>query len=103
MLWPGEGRVGARSAFNVTLLRLRRQLRTEDLLVTSDSGVSLNPRLVHVDRWQLEACLATAEMASEDRTRDVMDAVVDRYFPILDALECVFRPCRYPNPAEAGT
>jgi DNA-binding SARP family transcriptional activator len=79
MLWPGEGRVGARSAFNVTLLRLRRQLRTEDLLVTSDSGVSLNPRLVHVDRWQLEACLATAEMASEDRTRDVMDAVVDRY------------------------
>ncbi len=79
MLWPGEGRVGARSAFNVTLLRLRRQLRTEDLLPTSDTGVSLNPRLVQVDRRQLEACLAAAETASEDRTRDVMDAVVDRY------------------------
>lgn len=79
ILWPGEGRVGARSAFNVTLLRLRRQLRTEDLLVMSDSGVSLNPRLVHVDRWQLESSLATAEKAATDRMREAIDAVVDHY------------------------
>ena len=79
LLWPGEGRVGARSAFNVTLLRLRRLLGADSLVVLSEGEVSLDPRHATVDRWQLEAALAAAEVAGDDALGAALAGVVDGY------------------------
>jgi DNA-binding SARP family transcriptional activator len=79
LLWPGEGRVGARSAFNVTLLRLRRLLGADSLVVLSEGEVSLDPRHATVDRWQLEAALAAAEVAGDDALGEALAGVVDGY------------------------
>ena len=79
LLWPGKGRVGARSAFNVTLLRLRRLLRLDNLITMVDNVVSLAPRLVRVDRWILEAALAAAEHAPDDRQGAALAWVVECY------------------------
>ena len=79
LLWPGEGRVGARTAFNVTLLRLRRLLRADNLLVLFEGEVSLDHRQVAVDRWNLEAALAAAEAAGDDAVAAALTGVVDSY------------------------
>ena len=79
LLWPGEGRVGARTAFNVTLLRLRRLLRADNLLVLFEGEVSLDHRHVAVDRWNLEAALAAAEAAGDDAVAAALTGVVDSY------------------------
>jgi predicted negative regulator of RcsB-dependent stress response len=79
LLWPGKGRVGARTAFNVTLLRLRRLLRLDNLITMADNVVSINGHLVRVDRWVLEAALAAAERAAHDRHDAALNAVVESY------------------------
>ncbi|MFO1304722.1 MAG: hypothetical protein U1F54_13400 [Burkholderiales bacterium] len=79
LLWPGKGRVGARSAFNVTLLRLRRLLGAEDLISFVGNEVSLNDLLVGVDLWSLEASLQAWEVAPRHRAGEVLASIVDRY------------------------
>ena len=79
LLWPGKGRVGARTAFNVTLLRLRRLLRLDNLITMADNVVSLDPRLVRVDRWILEAALAAAAHAPVAREGAALTRVVECY------------------------
>jgi len=79
LLWPGKGRVGARTAFNVTLLRLRRLLRLDNLITMADNVVSLDPRLARVDRWVLESALAAAEHAAPDRHGAALTRVVECY------------------------
>ena len=78
-IWPGEGRVGARTAFNVTLLRLRRLLREEGLIVLADGEVSLDELGVSVDRWNLDAALAAAELAQNDTIGAALANVVEIY------------------------
>jgi hypothetical protein len=79
LLWPGKGRVGARTAFNVTLLRLRRLLRLDDAITMADNVVSLDPRVVRIDRWILEAALAAAEHADAGRQGAALTKVVECY------------------------
>jgi hypothetical protein len=79
LLWPGKGRVGARTAFNVTLLRLRRLLRLDSMIAMADNVVSLDPRLVRVDRWVLEAALTAAEHADAERQGAALTKVVECY------------------------
>ncbi len=79
LLWPGKGRVGARSAFNVTLLRLRRLLGTDDLISMAGNEVSLNERLVRVDRWTLETAIEAAAAAPDDLMGEALAAIVDCY------------------------
>ncbi|MFO1312963.1 MAG: hypothetical protein U1F41_12960 [Burkholderiales bacterium] len=79
LLWPGKGRLGARSAFNVTLLRLRRLLGADDLISMAGNEVWLNDRLVGVDLWSLEAAIEAALAACEENVGDALAAIVDRY------------------------
>ncbi len=79
LLWPGTGRVGARTAFNVTLLRLRRLLQAEDLIAMAGNEVSLNHHLAHLDRWTLEAALSRAEAANADAQPAALADVVAHY------------------------
>ncbi|MFO1413160.1 MAG: hypothetical protein U1F10_04490 [Burkholderiales bacterium] len=79
LLWPGKGRVGARSAFNVTLLRLRRLLGDDTLVAMSANVVSLDAGRVDVDRWRLESALAAAEGSTVADRRDALATLVACY------------------------
>lgn len=79
LLWPGKGRVGARTAFNVTLLRLRRLLGADHLVSLAGNEVSLNERLVHVDRWRLEGAIAATRTVPDGRVGEALAAIIDAY------------------------
>lgn len=79
LLWPGEGRVGAQSAFDVTLSRLRRLLRIDGLLVLQDRRLGLDARRVDLDRWALEAAIDASARAARGELAAAVARVVDCY------------------------
>ncbi|MEK6698955.1 MAG: BTAD domain-containing putative transcriptional regulator, partial [Nitrospirota bacterium] len=63
LLWPdAEGDV-ARTALNVTVLRLRELLAVKGALQVADGSVSIDDRLVWIDTRAFEKLLQTAEQA----------------------------------------
>ncbi len=55
VLWPDAEGDAARAALNTALYRLRQLLETEEAITVADGKLSLDPRLVWVDRWAFEA------------------------------------------------
>ena len=61
LLWPETDGAAARSAFDMTLHRLRRLLRRDDALSLHDGKLSLNPDLCWVDAFAVEDALRALE------------------------------------------
>ena len=57
LLWPGENRVGGENVFDNTLYRLRKLFADDSTLLVKNNRVSLNPELVWIDAWSVEATL----------------------------------------------
>lgn len=62
-LWPHVDADYAHKSFTATLHRLRKLLGDDEALVLRDARLSLNPALVWVDTWALEAAIAAIEDA----------------------------------------
>lgn len=54
LLWPDSEGDSAQKSFEVTLLRLRRLLGSENVLQLSEGRLSLDPNYVWVDTWAFE-------------------------------------------------
>ena len=63
LLWPDADGDDARSAFGVTLFRLRKLLGRDDALTLQDGKLSLNPAVCWVDAWAFERLLLRVEAA----------------------------------------
>ncbi len=53
-LWPDEEADAARKSLDITVLRLRKLLGSNDVILVSDELISLNPRLCWTDVWGFE-------------------------------------------------
>ena len=53
-LWPDEEADAARKSLDITVLRLRKLLGGNDVILVSDELISLNPRLCWTDVWGFE-------------------------------------------------
>ena len=62
-LWPHMDADYAHKSFTATLHRLRRLFGDEDVLLLRDGRLSLEPGLVHVDAWALDATIAELDEA----------------------------------------
>ena len=62
-LWPDEEADAARKSLDITVLRLRKLLGSNDTIVVSDELIGLNPQLCWVDVWAFERRIAEAEAA----------------------------------------
>jgi LuxR family transcriptional regulator, maltose regulon positive regulatory protein len=60
-LWPEADGDSGRTAFEMTLHRLRKLLGRDDAVLLSDGRLSLSPHTVWVDVWALERLLGYAE------------------------------------------
>jgi hypothetical protein len=85
-LWPGEGRVGALTALNVTLHRLRRALGGGTAVTLSDRVLSLDPARVWLDVWALDDALRDLAKVDAGGVTEAAGAVLDLYAgPLLPA------------------
>ena len=62
-LWPHMDADYAHKSFTATLHRLRRLFGDDEALLLRDGRLSLEPGLVHVDAWALEATIAELDEA----------------------------------------
>jgi DNA-binding SARP family transcriptional activator len=53
-LWPHEEGDSARKSLDITVLRLRKLLRSNEAIVVSEQQISLNRRMCWTDLWALE-------------------------------------------------
>ena len=53
-LWPGEEADAARKSLDITVLRLRKLLGSNDAILVSDELISLNPQKCWTDVWAFE-------------------------------------------------
>ena len=60
-LWPDEEADAARKSLDITVLRLRKLLGGNDVVLVSDELISLNPRLCWTDVWGFERRLQLLE------------------------------------------
>ncbi len=60
-LWPDEEADAARKSLDITVLRLRKLLGSNETIVVSDELVNLNPQLCWTDVWAFEARAGQAE------------------------------------------
>ncbi len=65
-LWPDEEADSARKSLDITVLRLRKLLASNDAVIVGDELISLDPKLCWVDIWAFEqradeACTAEAQ------------------------------------------
>jgi DNA-binding SARP family transcriptional activator len=80
MLWRGEGREGAKSAFAVTLHRLRQLLGNTQWLTVDNGRVTLDPDHVWIDHRALRIALDAMDVATPtDRTSADLDAMLALY------------------------
>ncbi len=87
-VWPSEG-AGARSSFDVALMRLRKLLRYPDSLVLDKGKLSLSDARCWVDAWSFEADVAHLDGGAAS---DSSAAVLELYSgPFLHehALPCI--------------
>ncbi len=75
-LWPHVEADYAHKSFTATLHRLRRLLGDDEALVLRDARLSLNPALVWVDTWALEAVIAAIDEALRAPGGAATDAAV---------------------------
>ncbi|TAN55897.1 MAG: hypothetical protein EPN19_02015 [Betaproteobacteria bacterium] len=75
-LWPHVEADYAHKSFTATLHRLRRLLGDDEALVLRDARLSLNPALVWVDTWALEAVVAAIDEALRAPGGTATDAAV---------------------------
>jgi LuxR family maltose regulon positive regulatory protein len=62
-LWPDEEADTARKSLDITVLRLRKLLGSNDMITVSDELVSLNPQLCWTDVWAFERRIAETDAA----------------------------------------
>ena len=62
-LWPDEEADAARKSLDITVLRLRKLLGSNDTIMVSDELISLNPQLCWTDVWAFEQRIQEAESA----------------------------------------
>ena len=80
MLWRGEGREGAKSAFAVTLHRLRHLLGQAQLITVANGRITLDPARIWIDHRALRAILDSIDAATQfDRVVADVDALVALY------------------------
>ena len=60
-LWPDEEADAARKSLDITVLRLRKLLGGNDIIVVSDELISLNPQMCWTDTWAFERRIEQAE------------------------------------------
>ena len=62
-LWPGEEADAARKSLDITVLRLRKLLCSNDAIIVSDELISLNPQKCWTDVWAFEQWVEQAAEA----------------------------------------
>lgn len=65
-LWPDEEADAARKSLDITVLRLRKLLGSNDTILVSDESIGLNPQLCWTDLWAFERHIALTESHEED-------------------------------------
>ena len=73
-LWPDEEADAARKSLDITVLRLRRLLGSNDTIMVSDEMIGLNPQLCWTDVWGFERCVEQFE-AGEGQAGAAVEAL----------------------------
>lgn len=74
-LWPDEEADAARKSLDITVLRLRKLLGSNDTILVSDESIGLNPELCWTDVWAFERRIVQAEVAGGERASEATGAV----------------------------
>ena len=96
-LWPHVDADYAHKSFTATLHRLRRLLGDDDALILRDARLSLNPALVWIDTWALEAVMKAIDDALRETGRERADAEVRA---LTDELFALYRGPFLPDESE---
>ena len=75
-LWPDEEADAARKSLDITVLRLRKLLGSNDTIMVSDELISLNPQMCWTDVWAFER---RVEQAAADRGSSAAGAAMALY------------------------
>ena len=78
-LWPDEEADAARKSLDITVLRLRRLLGSNDSIIVSDELIGLNPQMCWTDVWAFESRIAQTEGADGNRRFAAAAAAVPLY------------------------
>jgi DNA-binding SARP family transcriptional activator len=78
-LWPDEEADAARKSLDITVLRLRKLLGSNEAIVVSDEQIGLNPQFCWTDVWAFERRIAEAEAAEGEAGRSAATAAVTLY------------------------
>ncbi|MGE5730577.1 MAG: BTAD domain-containing putative transcriptional regulator [Gemmatimonas sp.] len=88
MLWPDADGAAAKTSFDSTLLRLRRLLDIDQVLILGGGKLSLNKAIAWTDVWALDSTLEQAERARNAETaQHAARAVLSAYTGPLLASE----------------
>ena len=75
-LWPDEEADAARKSLDITVLRLRKLLGSNDTILVSDELIGLNPQLCWTDIWAFERRISQADANEGDAGLSAAAAVV---------------------------
>lgn len=78
IMWQEQG-CGARTVFDVTLLRLRKLLGHVNALNLSDGKLTLNDQVCWVDLWSFERTIARDNAADEPMNHTLLDLYRGRF------------------------
>jgi len=78
-LWPDEEADAARKSLDITVLRLRKLLGSNETIVVSDELIGLNPQLCWTDVWAFERRIAQTEATEGDAGLSAAAAAVALY------------------------